>query len=241
MTSDSSQHRQGAWNGRRGRFFRIPYKNICAPLPAVDFESGVTSRRFSTCAVKGQTFVEFALIFPLLLAIILGISEFGRLLVTYTSVAAAGREAARYDASVGGKHSGIAHYRDCLGIRETVAHLNLLLDANKVIMYDVHGPGGASPVQKCQSGASFDPQFLRRLHRFPNENLFLQFRCPDEMEFQVIDSIRAWVETKPQFCQPSGLPAFIPTACSRVFSGFQLLRATRSNLVPLTRDGYDRG
>jgi hypothetical protein len=157
MTPDYRQHRRGAWNGRRGRFFRIPSKRICASLLAVDSESDGHSRRFSSRTSKGQGFVEFALIFPLLLAIIVGISEFGRLMVTYSSVATASRDAARYGASVGETPSGVAHYRDCLGIRETVDRLNLFLDASIVIMYDVDGPGGSPPVEYCQVGKSFDP------------------------------------------------------------------------------------
>jgi len=48
----------------------------------------------------GQTLVEFALAFPIVLLIILGIFEFGRLFITYTSVFAAAREGARYGSAV---------------------------------------------------------------------------------------------------------------------------------------------
>ncbi|UCF61485.1 MAG: pilus assembly protein, partial [Anaerolineaceae bacterium] len=44
---------------------------------------------------KGQGIVEFGLILPALLLILVGISEFGRLLITYSSVATASRDAAR--------------------------------------------------------------------------------------------------------------------------------------------------
>ena len=49
---------------------------------------------------KGQGIVEFALAFPVFLLIVLGIFEFGRLFVIYTSVYAAAREGARYGAAV---------------------------------------------------------------------------------------------------------------------------------------------
>lgn len=48
---------------------------------------------------RGQSMVEFALAFPIFLLIVLGIFEFGRLFVTYTSVYAAAREGARYGAA----------------------------------------------------------------------------------------------------------------------------------------------
>ena len=45
---------------------------------------------------NAQGMVEFALILPILLLVILGIIEFGRLLFFYSSVTSASREAARY-------------------------------------------------------------------------------------------------------------------------------------------------
>lgn len=48
----------------------------------------------------GQSMVEFALAFPIFLLIVIGIMEFGRLFITYTSVYAAAREGARYGAAV---------------------------------------------------------------------------------------------------------------------------------------------
>ena len=68
-------------------------------------------------AHKGQGLVEFALILPIFLTLIMGIVEFGRLMITYAGVASASREATRYGASVGTNASGVEHYRDCDGIR----------------------------------------------------------------------------------------------------------------------------
>ncbi|MHB0967281.1 MAG: TadE/TadG family type IV pilus assembly protein [Bellilinea sp.] len=49
---------------------------------------------------RAQGIVEFALAFPVFLLIVLGIFEFGRLFIIYTSVYAAAREGARYGAAV---------------------------------------------------------------------------------------------------------------------------------------------
>jgi len=49
---------------------------------------------------RGQSMVEFALAFPIFLLIVIGIMEFGRLFITYTSVYSAAREGARYGAAV---------------------------------------------------------------------------------------------------------------------------------------------
>lgn len=45
---------------------------------------------------KGQSMVEFALVLPMLLTLILGIFDFGRLFFAYTEVANAAREGSRY-------------------------------------------------------------------------------------------------------------------------------------------------
>jgi hypothetical protein len=106
---------------------------------------------------KGQGFVEFGLILPALLLILLGIAEFGRLMITYSSVASASRDAARYGASVGDNAIGIAHYEDCDGIRETIERISMFLDPSINIKYDADGPGGIDPVEYCQVGKSVDP------------------------------------------------------------------------------------
>ncbi len=52
---------------------------------------------------KGQTLVEFALILPLLLLLLLGIAEFAIAVLAYNTLADSARQGARY---------GIVHYND---------------------------------------------------------------------------------------------------------------------------------
>ena len=106
---------------------------------------------------NGQGIVEFGVILPALFLILVGIAEFGRLMITYSSVATASRDAARYGASVGKNSMGIAHYEDCDGIRETIERISLFLEPNITIEFDVDGPGGTDPIEYCQIGKSFDP------------------------------------------------------------------------------------
>jgi len=49
---------------------------------------------------RGQGMVEFALAIPIFLMLVLGIIEFGRMFLMYTSVFAGAREGARYGAAV---------------------------------------------------------------------------------------------------------------------------------------------
>ncbi len=56
----------------------------------------IHKRRSLTCSTRGQGLVEFALILPLLLLLIFGILDFGRMLFIYANLFNAAREASRY-------------------------------------------------------------------------------------------------------------------------------------------------
>ncbi len=112
---------------------------------------------------RGQGLVEFSLIMPLLLLVIVSIIDFGRLMFTISSVASASRDAARYGASVGTDAFGIAHYQDCIGIRETVRRLSYFVELDIVIEFDEDGPGGVPPAEYCQPGLNADPAVVATL------------------------------------------------------------------------------
>ncbi len=88
--------------------------------------------------------VEFALVLPLLLLLMLGVIEVGRLLFTYSMVYSAVRESVRYGSASGDVGGFVAHYEDCNGIRDAAKRIGGLAgvnDSNITIQYD-HGPGG---------------------------------------------------------------------------------------------------
>ena len=108
---------------------------------------------------KGQSLVEFSLILPLLLMVTIGIMEFGRILVSYSEVTNASREAARYGASTGFGSGGTARYLDCTGIRNAARTRTILvgLDNSDIeISYDRdNGSNGMSVFANCgDSGLS---------------------------------------------------------------------------------------
>ncbi|MCK4452155.1 MAG: thrombospondin type 3 repeat-containing protein, partial [Anaerolineae bacterium] len=85
---------------------------------------------------RGQGLVEFALILPLLLLLILGIIEFGYVFTVYTGLFNAAREGARY---------GVVRPSDVSGIESRTRGKIFLVDPNAVDMditvrYD-NGPG----------------------------------------------------------------------------------------------------
>src|SRR5574341_1311447 len=64
-----------------------------------------------------QGFVEFALAVPILLMVLYGLLEVGRLLFIYSSTVTGARQAVRYGAVTGVSDGGYPRYQDCAGIR----------------------------------------------------------------------------------------------------------------------------
>ncbi len=114
---------------------------------------------------RGQTLVEFALVLPVLLLLVMGLLEMGRLLTIYTSVISASREAARYGVTSGTGPNGVLQAQDCDGIRSAAKRAGALLDlqdSDIVIQYD-SGPGTAV-VATCDGNiTTFEPETGHRI------------------------------------------------------------------------------
>ncbi|MCJ7435450.1 MAG: pilus assembly protein, partial [Anaerolineales bacterium] len=91
---------------------------------------------------KAQGLVEFALILTLLLTLLYGILETGRLMFIYASTVTAARQATRYGSATGNSPNGMPYYQDCAGIRAAAQQVGFLApfaDADIFITYD-NGP-----------------------------------------------------------------------------------------------------
>jgi hypothetical protein len=102
---------------------------------------------------KAQAMVEFALVLPLLLLLLYGILEAGRLLFIYSTIVTASRQAVRYGSATGqGLSTTVVRYWDCDGIRlaaQKVDFLNAFDDSDIVIQHD-NGPADPiGPVTYC--------------------------------------------------------------------------------------------
>ncbi len=91
--------------------------------------------------------VEFVMVLPIMLLLISGTIEFGRLMAIHSMVNSASREAARFAASAGDSGLGtLNHYQDCDGIRAAASRVSEPLievqPTNVEIEYD-SGPGTA--------------------------------------------------------------------------------------------------
>ncbi len=114
---------------------------------------------------KAQGMVEFALVLPVVLILMLGIIEAGRLLVAYSAVYTASREAVRYGTGNGISESGRMYFQDCTGMRSAATRVGSIggVRADDVdIRYD-HGPLEEPPaftaLDQCDEIANY-----------PNEN-----------------------------------------------------------------------
>jgi len=76
-----------------------------------------TSRKRKNLGTRAQALVEFAIALPLLLVMLVGIMEVGRMIITYALVNNASRDAVRYASAVGRGDDGFYKYKNCLGIQ----------------------------------------------------------------------------------------------------------------------------
>lgn len=110
---------------------------------------------------RGQAIVEFAIALPILLMIVVGLLEVGRMVFLYAAVNNASRDAARFASAVGLSDGGTYNkYSYCAGIREVAkraAFLAALADTDIAITYD-KGPAYVnSPFDECPPGVTSDP------------------------------------------------------------------------------------
>lgn len=112
---------------------------------AIGLSKWMRRRRPASRKAVGQGMVEFLLVLPALMIVVMGTVEFSRLLAVYTVVNASSREAARYGAGVGDAGLGTkTRYQDCSGIIAAANRISrsFISLSTVVIEYD-QGPGTA--------------------------------------------------------------------------------------------------
>ena len=107
---------------------------------------------------RAQAILEFALILPILIMLLYGIIEVGRLIFVFASVANASRQAARYG-SASGKINSVSFYQDCNGIRNVANQSAFIIKFDKInITYDrgVNPDGTQIPITGVDPNPSVD-------------------------------------------------------------------------------------
>jgi len=99
---------------------------------------------------NAQGLVEFALVIPVLLLVVLGLIELGRMLFIFAAVATSSSEAVRYGSAVDDSR-GSPQFADCSGIQDAATGIGSLVNLTNVnISYD-QGPGGAVISTDCST------------------------------------------------------------------------------------------
>jgi Flp pilus assembly protein TadG len=110
---------------------------------------------------RAQAIVEFAIVLPILMMLLVGILEAGRMIFIYSAVNNASREAARYASAVGLADGGVYNkFQYCSAIRDVAkrsAFLLTLADADIDINYDKGPSFVGSPFDTCPAGTAADP------------------------------------------------------------------------------------
>src|SRR5215213_9198272 len=101
---------------------------------------------------SAQAMVEFALALPVLLLLLYGVLEAGRLLFLYSTVVTGSRQAVRYGAATGENDDGTPRYNDCAGIRasaNSVAFLSGPDRFDEVKLYKDTGAENNDEIEYC--------------------------------------------------------------------------------------------
>ena len=105
---------------------------------------------------RGQALIEFAIVMPILLLLMMGIFDFGRVFLSYAMASNALRNALR-NAEVFGYNDGVQiNYTDCKLMREAIRKVFFVGDPQIKIMYQ-HATGGAP--DEC-TGDTYNPALL---------------------------------------------------------------------------------
>ncbi len=113
---------------------------------------------------RAQAMVEFAIVAPILMLMLIGIIEVGRMVFLYAAVTNASREAVRFGSAIGLDDTGELKYRHCSKIREVARQASFFVtipDSAIVIQYD-HGPG-TSVFHTCPPGVDVEPGYFVNL------------------------------------------------------------------------------
>jgi hypothetical protein len=115
---------------------------------------------YKTQKSRAQTMVEFALALPILLTLLYGVLETGRLLFIYASTVTAARQAVRYGSTTGISPNGVFYFQDCVGIEAAAQRVGFINDFQNILIKYDEGPDGvliedktrACPADEVQNG-----------------------------------------------------------------------------------------
>ena len=108
---------------------------------------------------KGQAILEFSIVLPILMLVLVGVLEVGRYMFMYSAATNASRNASRYASAVGRADNGLTKFNYCEGIKQTALTSAYLVDRNTIgvsISYD-DGLGNSIGVCDLWDATQVDP------------------------------------------------------------------------------------
>ena len=116
-----------------------------------------TSRKNKLRGARAQTLVEFAIALPVLMVMLVGIMEAGRMIVTYALVNNASRDAVRYASAVGRSDASPNNYKynDCAAIKGIARKSAFILTLSSISI-DYYNAAGTF-TGTCDATSGEDP------------------------------------------------------------------------------------
>jgi Flp pilus assembly protein TadG len=109
------------------------------------------SQKQNKAGYRAQALIEFAIVLPVLLALLVGIMEVGRMVFIYALVTNASRDAARYASVTGMGDNGNVKYNDCSMI-QAIAKPPLLRAIANVNYFSITYTGATT--QSCSASTT---------------------------------------------------------------------------------------
>jgi len=118
------------------------------------------SQKRKRSGYRAQAMVEFAIALPVLLLLLFGIMEVGRLMLTYAMVVNASRDAVRYASAVGRGDDGLFKYNNCAGIKQAAkdSTYNFVVLSDSDILISYMDEDGNDTGEDCDASSGEDPQ-----------------------------------------------------------------------------------
>jgi Flp pilus assembly protein TadG len=124
---------------------------------------------------RAQAIVEFAIVLPILMMLLVGILEVGRMIFIYSAVNNASREAARYGSAVGladgGAYSKFQYCSEIRNVARRSAFFMTLADSDIDINYDDGPASVGTPFDNCPAGTTADTSITVDSGSLPNSRV----------------------------------------------------------------------
>ena len=115
------------------------------------FERKTPRKNRITRAFKAQAIVEFAIVLPILLVVIIGMLEVGRYILIYSAATNASRNASRYASAVGAADgtAGLTKYNYCYGIKKTALDSAYMVPDSSISVSIDYINGADTKISEC--------------------------------------------------------------------------------------------